>query len=279
MSAHTPMNSVAPKAIVSPRERIQILNASVDNISMDDLVHNFREGMLLTLHVDMIMKLQKDREFYNILPEFDIITCDSQFMVFALKFLGRPVKERVSGSDFFPRYYMHHKDDSSVTIFLCGAKPGIAEIARDKINRKAGREIIVGTYSPSFDFDHKPEEIDHMIQMVNDSKATVLLVGLGGGRQEKFIVKYRGRFEHVRTFLPLGGTIDYEAQTLPRPPAWVTNWGFEWLYRLLREPRQRWHRYIVHEPPFLYCIALEKLGLYRNPFAKSASGDQFSSTK
>jgi exopolysaccharide biosynthesis WecB/TagA/CpsF family protein len=279
MSAHAPMNLAASKKMISPCERIKILNASVDNISMHDLVHNFREGMLLTLHVDMIMKLQKDREFYNILPEFDIITCDSQFMVFALKFLGRPVKERVSGSDFFPRYYMHHKDDPSITIFLCGAKPGIAEIARDKINRKAGREIIVGTYSPSFDFDSKPDEIDRMIQMVNDSKASVLLVGLGGGRQEKFIVKYRDKFEHVRSFLPLGGTIDYEAQTLPRPPAWVTDWGFEWLYRLLREPKQRWHRYIVHEPPFLYYVTLQKLGLYRNPFAKPASRDQFSSTK
>lgn len=273
------MITAAPTNDASPCERIQILNAKVDNISMDDLVRNFREGMLLTLHVDMIMKLQKDREFYNILPEFDVITCDSQIMSFALKFLGRPVKERVSGSDFFPHYYMYHKDDPSVTIFLCGAKPGVAEIAREKINKKVGREIIVGTYSPSFDFDRKPEEIDRMIQMVNDSRASVLLAGLGGGRQEKFIVKYRDRFEHIRTFLPLGGTIDYEAQTLPRPPAWITDLGFEWLYRLLREPRQRWYRYIVHEPPFLYYVTLQKLGLYKDPFAGPASRDQYSSTK
>lgn len=272
-----PTNAAITAKHASPYERIRILNAEVDNISMDELIHDFREGMLLTLHVDMIMKLQKDRDFYNILPEFDIITCDSQFMAFALKFLGRPVKERVSGSDYFPRYYMHHRNDPSVTIFLCGAKPGIAEIARQKINQKVGREIVVGTYSPSFDFDNKPDEIDRMIQMVNDSKATALLVGLGGGRQEKFLVKYRDRFKHVRTFLPLGGTIDYEAQTLPRPPAWVTNWGLEWLYRLLREPRQRWHRYIVHEPPFLYYVALQKLGLYRNPFVAPTGNNRSSS--
>ena len=263
----------------SPYERIQLLNAEVDNISMDELICNFREGMLLTLHVDMIMKLQKDRDFYNILPEFDIITCDSQILVFASKLLGRPVKKRVSGSDFFPRYYMHHKDDPSITIFLCGAGPGIAEIAKNKINQKVGRDIIVGAYSPSFDFDKKPEEIDRIIKMINDSKASVLLVGLGGGRQEKFLVKYREKFEHVRTFLPLGGTIDYEAQTLPRPPAWVTDWGFEWLYRLLREPKQRWHRYIVHEPPVLYYLALQKLGLYRNPFAEPCLGSKINGTR
>ena len=78
----------------SPYERIRFLNAEVDNISMQELVENFKEGMLLTLHVDMLMKLQKDRDFYNILPEFDVITCDSQIMVFASKFLGHPPKGR-----------------------------------------------------------------------------------------------------------------------------------------------------------------------------------------
>ena len=76
-----------------------------------------------------------------------------------------------------------------------------------------------------------------MVSMINESRATVLVVGLGAGRQEKFIVRYRDRFPHVKTFLPLGGTIDYEAGTLARPAPWVTDAGFEWLYRLLREPQ------------------------------------------
>lgn len=246
--------------------QVSILNAVVDDISMDELVDDFDEGLLLTLHVDMLMKLQKDRDFYDILPEFDIITCDSQILYFATKFLGSPVKERVSGSDYFPRYYMRHKDNEAVTIFLCGGMPGIADIAKDNVNEKVGRDIIVGTYAPPFDFDKSEEEIEKMISAINDSGATVLLVGLGGGRQEKFIVKYRDRFVNVKTFLPLGGTIDYEAQTFKRPPAWITEWGFEWLYRLLKEPKQRWHRYIVHEPPALYHLAAQKLGFYKNPF-------------
>lgn len=75
---------------------------------------------------------------------------------------------------------------------------------------------------------------------------------------------------NIRLFLPLGGTIDYEAGTFKRPPAWITEWGFEWLYRLLKEPRQRWHRYIVHEPPVLRRLAAQKLGLYRDPFGGGA---------
>ncbi|MES1171692.1 MAG: WecB/TagA/CpsF family glycosyltransferase [Bacteroidota bacterium] len=248
-------------------EKVKLLNVEVDNITMDELVDTFREGLLLTLHVDMIMKLQKDREFFEILPQFQIITCDSQILTAAATILGTPLRERVSGSDFFPRFYTKHKDDPGITVFICGGGPGIAETAMVNVNAKVGRRMIVGADSPPLDYDTKPGEIDRMIARVNDSGATVLLVGLGAGRQEKFIVRYRDRMPRVKTFLPLGGTIDYEAGTLERPKSWVTNFGFEWLYRLLREPRQRWHRYLVHQPPVLYLLAMQRLGLYRNPFA------------
>jgi len=246
--------------------RVNILNAWVHEVSMDEVVEHFTEGVMLTLHIDMIMKLQHDRDFYDTLDKFDVITCDSQIMYFALKFLGTPVPERVSGSDYFPKFYTHHKDNPAITVFLLGGKPGVAELAAANINEKVGREMIVGTSAPSFDFEASPGEIDRMIDAVNASGATVCLVGLGGGRQEKFILKYRDRMPGVKLWLPLGGTIDYESGTFDRPPAWITEWGFEWLYRLLKEPRARWHRYVVHEPPFLWAILKQRLGWYQSPF-------------
>jgi N-acetylglucosaminyldiphosphoundecaprenol N-acetyl-beta-D-mannosaminyltransferase len=252
---------------VDPRQkRVWLLNVAVDDITMDELVLSFREGLLLTLHVDMIMKLQKDREFYEMLPHFNVVTCDSQILFAAARFLGTPLRERVSGSDFFPRFYARHKDDARVTIFICGGAPGVAEISRRNVNAAMGREMVVGTDSPASDFDTRPAELKRMISKINDTRATVLVVGLGAGRQEKFIVRCRDRMPHVKMFLPLGGTIDYEAKTLRRPPSWVTNVGLEWLYRLVREPRQRWRRYLVHQPPVLYLLARQRLGLYRNPF-------------
>jgi exopolysaccharide biosynthesis WecB/TagA/CpsF family protein len=248
------------------RSRVRLLNAEVDDLTMDELVDSFREGTLLTLHVDMIMKLQQDREFYEIVSRFDVVTCDSQVLFAAARLLGTPLKERVSGSDFFPRFCEKHRADPGVTVFLCGGRPGVAELARRNVNAKIGRELVVGTDSPPFDYDRRPGEIDRMIDAINASRASTLLVGLGAGRQEKFIMQHRDRMPHVRTFLPLGGTIDYEANTLRRPASWVTDAGLEWLYRLLREPRQRWHRYLVHQPPVLYLLAQQRFGAYRNPF-------------
>ena len=250
-------------------KKIRLLNVEIDDVGMDELLDNFRQGVMLTLHVDMIMKLQKDREFYELLPKFDVITCDSQILAFAGRLLGTPFKERVSGSDYFPRFYMKYRDDLGVKIFICGGAPGIADLARRNVNAKAGREIVVGANSPRRDYERSPEEIDRILSEINDSAATVLLVGLGGGRQEKFIFNYRDRLPNIRLFLPLGGTIDYEAETLKRPPKWVTDAGFEWLYRVVQEPRQRWRRYFVYQPPVLYLLARQLLGKYSNPFADS----------
>ena len=264
-----PPRPAADRAALPGRvpRRVPLLNVFVHDVGMDEVVTGFTEGMLLTLHVDMIMKLQQDRDFYDIFEQFDLVTCDSQILWFATRFLGTPVRERVSGSDYFPRFYMHHRDNPDITVFLCGGKPGVAEIAAERINARVGRRMVVGTLAPPFDFDRDPAGEDAIVEAVNASGATVLLVGLGGGRQEKFLVRNRHRFAHVRLFLPLGGTIDYEAGTFRRPPPWITDWGLEWLYRLVREPRQRWHRYVVHEPPVLPLLLKQKLGRYRNPFA------------
>ncbi|WP_299784468.1 WecB/TagA/CpsF family glycosyltransferase [uncultured Roseobacter sp.] len=264
---HEPtLKAEASRGGLAVGKRVQMLNAYVHDIAMDDLVADFTEGAMLTLHVDMIMKLQKDRAFYDIIDNFDVITCDSQIMYFATKFLGTPVRERVSGSDYFPKFYMHHKDNPDITVFLCGGKPGIAELARDNVNAKVGREMIVGVDAPDFDFDTNQAEIERMIEAINASGATVCVVGLAGGRQEKFIMTYRDRMPGVKLWLPLGGTIDYESGTFDRPPVWITEWGFEWLYRLLKEPRARFHRYVVHEPPFLWAVLKQKIGIYRDPF-------------
>jgi N-acetylglucosaminyldiphosphoundecaprenol N-acetyl-beta-D-mannosaminyltransferase len=257
--------------------KIKLLNAEVDDVSMDELVEKFREGVMLTLHVDMIMKLQKDRDFYGLLPKFDVVTCDSQILTTAARLLGTPLRERVSGSDYFPRFYWHYRNDPAVSIFICGGAAGVADMARDKINSKVGREMVVGAAAPSAQYERDAREIEDIITQINRSGATVLLVGLGGGRQEKFIFRYRDRLPHVRLFLPLGGTIDYEAEALRRPPAWITNAGLEWLYRVLHQPRQRWRRYFVHQPPFLYLFARQLMGIYHNPFADPYSSESAAS--
>jgi exopolysaccharide biosynthesis WecB/TagA/CpsF family protein len=161
---------------------------------------------------------------------------------------------------------MYHKDNDKIQIFLLGAAEGIARKAQEKINQKVGREIVVGAHSPSFGFENNEEECEKIIDAINKSGATVLAIGAGSPKQEKWLVKYKSKFTHVKIFLGIGATIDFEAGCKARCPKWMSEVGIEWAYRLLSEPRRLWKRYLIEGLPFFRLILEQKLGFYKMPF-------------
>jgi N-acetylglucosaminyldiphosphoundecaprenol N-acetyl-beta-D-mannosaminyltransferase len=255
----------------APNRKVQLLNVAVDDLSMEELLARFDRGTICTIHSDMLMWLQKDREFYEQSIASDYITCDSQILTFATRLLGTPLKQRVSGSDLLPRFYDYHRNNFDITLFLLGGLGDVAIRARDTINRKVGRDIVVGCYSPPAGAEKSEAACQEMVDMINASKASVLVLGLGTPKQERFLKRYRDEMPHVRIFLPLGGALDYEAGTMKRPPSWVSNMGLEWAFRILQEPRKRWRRYLVNDMPVIPLILKQKMGLYRNPFEASHS--------
>src|SRR5205823_9131174 len=120
-------------------------------------------------------------------------------------------KQKSSGSDIVPAYWRHHSANPAVTIFLLGAKPGVAEMARERINRLAGRDIVVGAHGPSFNFVNDAQETAEAIDMVNRSGATCLLVGLGAAKQEVWMDRHRSRMPGAKVDMGVGATIDYQA--------------------------------------------------------------------
>jgi len=243
---------------------VKILNISIDNLYLNDLLKRLKlGGIVFTPNVDHLVKLQKDPEFYEVYKIADYITCDSQILKYISIFLGSPIQEKISGSDLFPAFYKYYGDDSEVTIFLLGAAAGVAEIARDKINVKVGREMVIDTYSPPFGFEKDEQECNYIINRINESGATVLAVGVGAPKQEKWIYKYRHKMPRVKVFLAIGATIDFEAGQKQRSPKWMSKLGIEWLHRLLSEPQRLWKRYLVDSIPFFILIVKQKLNLYR----------------
>jgi exopolysaccharide biosynthesis WecB/TagA/CpsF family protein len=248
------------------KERLNILNIQVDNITKQELLEQFAEGVLITPNVDHLMKLQRDKEFYQIYQKADYVTVDSQIVKMAMKFLGTPVKEVITGSGFLPSFYTYHKDNPNIRIFLLGAAPGVADTAMQKINHKVGREIVVGAYSPSFGFENNEEECQKIIDILNHSTANVLVVGVGAPKQEKWIYKYKDKLHQIKIYLAIGATIDFEAEKVKRAPVFMQKLAIEWLYRLVKEPRRLWRRYIIEDMPFFALILKQKRGKYVNPF-------------
>jgi N-acetylglucosaminyldiphosphoundecaprenol N-acetyl-beta-D-mannosaminyltransferase len=254
-------SSTSPDAI----ERVMLLNVPIDNMSMSEFLPKLKQGgVVVTPNVDHVVKLQKDAEFCDVYRAATYRTCDSQTLVYVSRFLGTPIKERISGSDLFPAFYTHYQDDAEVTIFLLGAAEGVAATAQEKINAKVGRQMVVAAHSPSFGFEKREDECQQIIQRVNESGATVLAVGVGAPKQEKWIYKYKDQMPNVKLFLAIGATIDFEAGKTSRAPAWISNLGIEWVYRLLSEPKRLWKRYLVDDlVPFGWLVLQQRLNLYK----------------
>ena len=246
----------------------QFLNINIQNISQRQLLQLLRKGVLITPNVDHLVKLQKDKEFYEVYQQAEWVVCDSKILYILSKLLKKPLPEAIPGSSFFTAFYEYHKDDPNCKIFLLGAAEGIAAKAMERINQKVGRNIVVGAHSPSYGFEKKPEESGELIRIVNESGANVVLVGVGAPKQEKWIMKYRNRMPKVDIFMGLGATIDFEAGTLKRAPKFWQKVGMEWLYRCIKEPKRLFKRYFIDDMKFFYYFTLQLLGIYKNPFKK-----------
>lgn len=244
-------------------KKIKLLNIFVDDLSQIELLQKLKEGVVFTPNVDHLIKLQKDRDFLAAYNISDYKLCDSQILVYASRFLGNPIKEKVSGSDFFPAFYNYHKNNQAIKIFLLGADKGIANKAQDRINSKFTRNIIVGSYSPVFGFEKVEKESTRIVEKINNSGATVLAIGLGAPKQEKWIYKYKHKLPNVKIFLAIGATIDFESGNIKRAPKWMSDIGLEWLHRLLSEPKRLWKRYLIEDLPFFWLILKQRLNLYK----------------
>lgn len=246
----------------------RILNIDILSIAQQELLEQLDKGMLITPNVDHLVKLQSDKEFYEVYQKAEWVVCDSKILYSLSKLLKYPLPEAIPGSSFFTSYYLYHKNDPNCRIFLLGAKEGVAKKAMERINEKVGRKIVVGAHSPSFGFEKNMEECHKLVEMVNRSGANVLLVGVGAPKQEKWIMKYRSQMPRVDLFMALGATIDFEAGTLSRAPQLWQKLGMEWLYRCLKEPRRLFKRYFIDDMQFFYYFAQQLLGIYKNPFGK-----------
>ena len=160
-------------------KRVNLLNIEFDNLRLVDLLRELKFGVVFTPNVDHLMKLQHDDEFFKVYQLANYKLCDSKILIYASRFLGTPIKEKISGSDFFPAFYNYHRNNERVKIFLLGGSQGIAKRAQERINKKIGRNIVVAAHSPSFEFEDDEEECRQIIKMIDESEATVLAIGVG----------------------------------------------------------------------------------------------------
>lgn len=232
--------------------RMKFMNTEIDNLTMketideiDKLIKEDKNAYVVTPNVDHIVKLETDKELQEVYKDADLILTDGKPLLWISKFYKTPIKEKISGSDLFP-LLCKMAAEKGYNMFFLGAGEGVANKAAQNLTNKFPKLNIVGTYSPPFGFEKDKKEIEKIINMVNKANTQILIVGLGCPKQEKFIHKYRKEL-NVPISLGLGASLDFEAGNIKRAPKWMSDNGLEWLYRLSKEPKRMFKRYIVDD--------------------------------
>jgi len=241
------------KVNIKGESEMDLLGIRVDNVSMDDAVKKAEEFLtesklhfICTPNPEIVMTAQNDEEFKNILNSADLNIPDGKGVVWAAKKLKEPIFERVTGFDFIHRIF-ELGQDMDISFFLLGAKPGVAELAKEKIEEKYLGIKIVGTNDGYFSVEEEKE----IINKINAVKPDVLLVAMGAPKQERFIYKYRNKLD-CRIAIGVGGCLDVISGKTKRAPKIFIDLGLEWLYRSCSDFRRL--KRIVTLPRFMYHV-------------------------
>jgi len=197
---------------------------------------------IATANVDFVVQAMEDLELRRILSDSDLVLCDGMPLVWASRFLGNPLPERVAGSDLVPALLAEAERQSWRVYFLGGTPESVAKAA-EKVRAQHPRLELVGAYSPPF----KPLlEMDHddMVRRIREARPDILLVAFGCPKQEKWI-SMQFRRTGVPVSIGVGATIDFLAGSVRRAPIWMQGSGLEWVFRLLQEPRRLFRRYFM----------------------------------
>ena len=237
--------------------RISDLHLTRSRASMDA----WPEGKFLidTVNAHSFVVAQKDEAFAKALMNSDALLPDGISIVKACRWLGTkdaPV-EKIAGADLFA-YEMGKLEEKGGTCFFLGSSPSTLE----KIVERAAKEyphIDIKTFSPPYKPVFSPEENQAMIDAVNAADPDLLWVGMTAPKQEKWLDKHWAELDIHCHAGAIGAVFDFFAGTVQRAPQKWIDFGLEWFYRLIKEPRRTWRRYLVNNPKFCWLVLKEKL--------------------
>lgn len=230
-------------------ETVNILGVHVNKYTMQEAVAKASEmietdglSMIFTPNSEIILYASNNPEFTDVINSADMVIPDGIGVVYGAKILKNPIKERVAGYDLVCNLFpiMAEKGQS---VYLLGAKPGVAEKAAETLLEKHPGLVIAGTHDGYFKDDKE------VIADINKCAPDFLMVCLGFPKQENWIYNNREKL-NAKLAIGAGGCLDVFAGTVQRAPEFYCKHGIEWLYRLVKQPSR-----------FVRMLALPKFGL------------------
>ncbi len=206
-----------------------------------------------------LVEAHKDASFKSLLQQFYWNLPDGMPLVWWGRLKGYLQMDRCYGPDFFSGL-MQATSSMEVAHFFCGGKPGVAEELKAVAEINWGNKKVAGTYSPPFS-PMQDADWDQLVSKIEVSQAQLVWVGLSTPKQEKFAFELSKRVK-VKFIITIGAAFDFHTGRLAQAPYWMQRGGLEWFFRLIKEPRRLWKRYIEIVPKFAILAMVDLVKHY-----------------
>jgi polysaccharide pyruvyl transferase CsaB len=233
--------------------RASVLGSPVDCISMDDAVAFLMEraasgvgAHVVTINPEMTLAATHDSELADVISKADLVVPDGVGVVRGLRILGYEPPGRVPGIELAIGL-MRSAARCGMPFFLVGAEPGVADAAAERMARDMPGLKVAGTFHGYF----REAEEEDVLSRIQDADPSFVLVGMGGGKQEKWIVKAR-KSAPSAVWIGVGGSFDVMSGNVKRAPVAFQKLGLEWFYRLITEPRRA--KRMTALPAFVFAV-------------------------
>jgi len=214
-----------------------------------------RSRQLVTVNPEFVMEARRNEAFRRVLNNADLVLADGVGILWAARILGRPLRERVAGSDMVPQIAAQAAERGH-RLYLLGAAPGVAEAAARRLERVSPGLTVAGTWAGS----PAESEAADIIRRVQQARPHVLLVAYGAPQQDLWIARHL-RELNVPVVMGVGGAFDFIAGVTQRAPRWMQDRGLEWLHRLGHQP-WRWRRMLAL-PQFALLVLASRMHAIR----------------
>lgn len=235
--------------------RINVLGVGFDNVTMKEAVARGTELLgqpgahyVVTPNPEIVEVCRENPEAMRAVNGADLVLADGIGVVKGARMLGTPLKTKVPGIEFAAGL-MEEMAAKGMSLYLLGAKPGVAETAGKRLEEKYPGLTIAGTHDGYFQDDGP------VIEAIRNSGADAVFVCLGAPKQELWMAR-NGSATNARLLCGLGGSLDVFAGTVKRAPRFWSDHGLEWFYRLCKEPRRIGR--MMKLPLFLVHVQQEK---------------------
>ena len=242
--------------------RVWVLGVGVDRITAGALdaevtrLIRRRGGIVLNVNAHCLNLCHGDEGLRDFFDAADVVFCDGAGVRLAARMLGDRLPERITYADWLPRLAALAAE-RGFSLFFLGARPGVAGEAARELRGSHPDLKIVGVRHGFFDHRGGSPENEAVLAEINAARPDVLILGLGMPLQERWLMENQHKLD-FGVALTGGAVFDYASGRLPRGPRLLTDNGFEWLARLLVEPRRLWRRYLLGNPLFLARVLAQR---------------------